>query len=63
MCTAQEYRTIADNQRRLAALSDFPWMRDRYLASAERWDILALEKSVAEASLVNLPKGISSVAR
>ena len=48
MCTAQEYRTIADNQRRLAALSDFPLMRDRYLASADKWDFLAQEKSLAE---------------
>lgn len=48
MCTAQEFRTIADHQRRLAALSDFAWMRDRYLASAEKWDVLAREQSLAE---------------
>ena len=41
MCTAHEFRTIAENQRRLAALSDFPWLRDRYLASADKWDVLA----------------------
>ena len=63
MCTAQEYRTIADNQRRLAALSDFPWMRDRYLESALRWEILALEKSVAEAGRGDPPQSISPVAR
>ena len=63
MCTAQEYRTIADNQRRLAALSDFPWMRDRYLESALRWEILALEKSVADASQVGSVRTMSPAAR
>ena len=48
MCTAQEYRKIAENQRRLAEQSDFPMMRDRYIASAERWEILAQEKSLTE---------------
>jgi hypothetical protein len=48
MSTAQEYRKIAESQRRLAALSDFPLMRDRYIASAERWEILAQQKSLAE---------------
>lgn len=47
MCTTQEYRTIADNRRRLAAFWDFPWMRDRYLASADKWEYLAQEKSLA----------------
>lgn len=63
MCTAQEYRTIADNQRRLAALSDFPWMRDRYLESALRWDILALQKSVADACQVGSARSMMPVAR
>ena len=48
MCTAHEFRTIAENQRRLAALSDFPWLRDRYLASADKWDVLAQAKSLTE---------------
>jgi len=49
MCTAQTFRLIAENQRRLAALSDIPWMRDRYLAAANKWDVLAQAKSSTEA--------------
>jgi hypothetical protein len=50
MCTAQELRRIADNQRRLAALSDFPLIRDRHFAAAAQWDRLAEERSVTEAA-------------
>lgn len=49
MCTAQTFRIIAENQRRLAALSDIPWMRDRYLAAADKWDVLAQAKGSTEA--------------
>lgn len=52
MSTVQEYRRIAENQRRLAALADFPLMRDRYIASAERWEVLAQQKTLAEMSTV-----------
>jgi hypothetical protein len=48
MSTAQVYRKLAESQRRLAELSDFPLMRGRYLASAERWERLAQQKSLAE---------------
>lgn len=50
MCTAQELRRIADNQRRLASLSDFPLIRDRHFAAAAQWDQLAEEKTAGEAT-------------
>ena len=52
MCTAQELRRIAYNQRRLAALSDFPLIRDRHFAAAAQWDQLAKERDATETAHV-----------
>jgi hypothetical protein len=49
MCTAQTFRFIAANQRRLLRFPISPWKRERYLAAADKLDVLAQAKRSTEA--------------
>jgi hypothetical protein len=48
MPSSVEFRGFAAAQRREADLCALELMRDRYLASAERWEALAAEIEVTE---------------